>query len=706
MPKIIKYLIPLLITAGSAHAQKIKSMEFSFQKKTDILMVFAGEMGVSVIPDQSISGTTSFHFENLTAREAFEEFLAAEELYAEEKNSVIHVSAVYVSKNPSTQKLTVYGKNVLTEDFIKRISSAEEKTIVFDPLPEERITLNIKEESISTVLEICTLRLEGFTLEEEESYFYIKKSGENRSSKKSKLISRNEELYSCCIDGELLNDVLEQFFSLSDTGRSVLTPDTLRVPCLHARDKTFTQMLSLITENAGCSFSKKDGIWFIFEDSRKSGNIHCRETETFSLHHSTAQEILKILPSDLISHLSVKPGKNSSTLTAYGTETELKLLKDALKKTDIPDLSTVKIISIKNTQAEKILPLLPRNLFSTEPLLIAEQNAIMITEKEENLEPIYSCIEALDRAKPAEEVKLKYIKTEDLFSKLPPSVEAGWIKDSGYPNLIFYTGPEEKKEIFLKELSAVDRPRPQIRYQMLAVQYNGGKGTSVKKTASVKRLDADKCSSFTGELSNITSLAFNVIDSFGWQFAASLNSQISENRARIFTDTTLTSISGEEVRFQNTDTYRYLEYEYETASGITAATGVTQQITSGLIVSIKGWVSGDSMITMDVNATISKQNSDSSSQIPSTSERVVNSHIRTKSGKSIVISGLIKEDENDNKSRTPFLSRIPVIGKLFEQNVSSKEKTEIEIYIIPVLVTDENEERKTAAGLYEYLMET
>ena len=180
---------------------------------------------------------------------------------------------------------------------------------------------------------------------------------------------------------------------------------------------------------------------------------------------------------------------------------------------------------------------------------------------------------------------------------------------------------------------------------------------------------------------------------------------ITNNTANVFTDTTLTALSGQEVKFQNTDTYRYIEYNYDSSS--TTRSSTTQQITSGLIVGLNGWVSGDNMITMSVNATVSKQNSDSSSSsttttLPSTSERVVTTQVRTMSGEPVVISGLIKEDISETESRVPVLGKIPVLGRLFKHTYKSKEKTEIVIYIVPHLIQDTGNSDNDALNIERY----
>jgi type II secretory pathway component GspD/PulD (secretin) len=101
------------------------------------------------------------------------------------------------------------------------------------------------------------------------------------------------------------------------------------------------------------------------------------------------------------------------------------------------------------------------------------------------------------------------------------------------------------------------------------------------------------------------------------------------------------------------------------------------------------------MITILVNATVSKQNNNSSGDngaIPSTSERIVNTQIRTPSGSPIVLSGLIKEESDKNVKKIPVLGAIPGLNLLLGDRASIKEKTEIVIYIVPYLIRDTDEE--------------
>jgi general secretion pathway protein D len=182
-------------------------------------------------------------------------------------------------------------------------------------------------------------------------------------------------------------------------------------------------------------------------------------------------------------------------------------------------------------------------------------------------------------------------------------------------------------------------------------------------------------------------LNFDIVSNFGYGFAVDLNYDIGESQARILADTTLTGISGEEIDFQNTNTFRYRDQEIDPETGETASTGVTREIVSGLFLQVNGWASGDGMITMDISTTVSKQGSDSSGSgnPPGTSERVINTHVRTQSGEPVIIGGLVNQEADTTVNRTPGLSEIPLLGSIFTNQEQSVDDTELMIYIIPHL---------------------
>jgi type II secretory pathway component GspD/PulD (secretin) len=147
------------------------------------------------------------------------------------------------------------------------------------------------------------------------------------------------------------------------------------------------------------------------------------------------------------------------------------------------------------------------------------------------------------------------------------------------------------------------------------------------------------------------------------------------------------------VKFQNTQTTRYRDLEINPDTSELQSTGVTRELSSGLILTLEGWVSGDGMITIAVTATVSEQGATSSTDSnmpPATTERVVNTELRTYSGEPVTITGLVQRKNSNNDAGFPLLKKIPVLGNLFTNKNKIEEEIEMVIYVVPRVVNTLN----------------
>jgi MSHA type pilus biogenesis protein MshL len=68
-------------------------------------------------------------------------------------------------------------------------------------------------------------------------------------------------------------------------------------------------------------------------------------------------------------------------------------------------------------------------------------------------------------------------------------------------------------------------------------------------------------------------------------------------------------------------------------------------------------------------------------QLPQTSSKADSTVIKMKSGQSMIIGGLIREDSENNDRKVPLLGDIPYLGNLFKWQMQSKTKTELVIVL-------------------------
>jgi general secretion pathway protein D len=93
---------------------------------------------------------------------------------------------------------------------------------------------------------------------------------------------------------------------------------------------------------------------------------------------------------------------------------------------------------------------------------------------------------------------------------------------------------------------------------------------------------------------------------------------------------------------------------------------------------------------------------------PTISQRKISSTIAIKNGETVVLGGLIREEQEELHSGVPILHEIPLIGPLFGSTDKNLRKTELVVVITPRVVTSAqdareitNEFKRKLTGLYE-----
>lgn len=98
-------------------------------------------------------------------------------------------------------------------------------------------------------------------------------------------------------------------------------------------------------------------------------------------------------------------------------------------------------------------------------------------------------------------------------------------------------------------------------------------------------------------------------------------------------------------------------------------------------------------ITMTIKpsvSTISQWVESGNNKAPQISERSAETTVRVKAGDTILLGGLLKEEEIKNIKQIPFLSKLPILGELFKSRSIDKKDTEILIAITPTIIYDSN----------------
>lgn len=133
-----------------------------------------------------------------------------------------------------------------------------------------------------------------------------------------------------------------------------------------------------------------------------------------------------------------------------------------------------------------------------------------------------------------------------------------------------------------------------------------------------------------------------------------------------------------------------------TTTGTTSfvAAGQIQYRTTGIILTVTPNISEKKMVKLKINQEISNRGVDVSLAgitSPSFTTRKAETVGVVKSGRTLIIGGLISEQNSNSREGIPLLSRIPLIGYLFGVRTKETKKTELLVMVTPYVVSSMEE---------------
>jgi general secretion pathway protein D len=116
---------------------------------------------------------------------------------------------------------------------------------------------------------------------------------------------------------------------------------------------------------------------------------------------------------------------------------------------------------------------------------------------------------------------------------------------------------------------------------------------------------------------------------------------------------------------------------------------------TGIILNVTPRVSDSGRVVLEIDQEASNVTKTTTSGIdsPTIQQRRIHTTVVVNDGEVIALGGLIQERDGVTKSQIPILGDIPIFGAAFRQKDDKIERTELMIFIRPVVVRDSNEAR-------------
>ena len=164
---------------------------------------------------------------------------------------------------------------------------------------------------------------------------------------------------------------------------------------------------------------------------------------------------------------------------------------------------------------------------------------------------------------------------------------------------------------------------------------------------------------------------------YEFYYEAKINALITDGKAKILSQPNITTLQGKEAVINIGGS---VPVPTVSTTNSTVTTSI-QYRNAGIILRYTPRASNDGYITADVHTEVSSPLYVESLKAYRFQERSADTTVRLRNNETMVIGGLIGEEESKSFSKVPFLGDIPILGALFKNNKRTKSESELMIFL-------------------------
>ncbi|MBV7453111.1 type II secretion system secretin GspD [Acidovorax sp. sif1233] len=162
--------------------------------------------------------------------------------------------------------------------------------------------------------------------------------------------------------------------------------------------------------------------------------------------------------------------------------------------------------------------------------------------------------------------------------------------------------------------------------------------------------------------------------------------------ANVLSTPNLMTLDNEEARILIGDNVPFVTGSYANTgnSGTVNPFNTVERKDVGLMLKVRPQIGENGTVKMAIYQEISKidRSTLSNATGPTTSKRAVESNVVVDDGSIIVIGGLLEDTYSQGEDKVPVMGDLPVVGNLFKSENRSRRKTNLMIFLRPIVVRD------------------
>jgi|GEM_PF-21902 len=275
--------------------------------------------------------------------------------------------------------------------------------------------------------------------------------------------------------------------------------------------------------------------------------------------------------------------------------------------------------------------------------------------------------------------KLNYAKAEEVQKSLSGLMtNGGKLGIDAVTNSILFTGSSADEAKVRNAVKALDVATQQVTLEakIIAINREDTKKLGISWTwENINSNDTTTDEEYPGII--------NYGSAYQFRYLPTLSALVTNGKAKILATPRVITIPGKQAQIFIGDHIPVVTES--TTNGTTNTT--TTYVDAGIKLQYTPIVSDiDGLITSVVHTEVSSAARASTQDVNYTiTSRTADTNVRMRNGETLVIGGLINEEEQRNIQAVPILSKIPFLGELFKLRTTSKKKIEVIMLLTPYL---------------------
>ncbi|MCX7279393.1 MAG: type II secretion system protein GspD [Burkholderiales bacterium] len=259
----------------------------------------------------------------------------------------------------------------------------------------------------------------------------------------------------------------------------------------------------------------------------------------------------------------------------------------------------------------------------------------------------------------------------------------GGIQADPASNSLIITAPEPRFREMYPIIEQLDSRRAQLYVESLVVEVDATKTVD---------LGVQWASLF--DVSSSTTLTLGTV-------AKALEEMTGTN---ILSTANIVTLDNEEAKIVVGQNVPFITGSYTTTSSSSSSPFQTiERKDVGITLRIRPQIGQNGSIRMTIYQESSSVASTSSTTGPTTNKRSIESTVMVNNGKTIVLGGLIEDSHTDDAAQVPGIADVPLLGALFRSMSRTRKKTNLLVFLRPVVMADENASNALSMDRYDYI---